>query len=219
MAKDTGTVNIHGKEYKTVASRVQKFREEHGDKYGTPTEIVSIDADVVVMKASIVRLDDDKVVATGHAEEKRESSQINRTSALENAETSAIGRALASFGLAGTEFASADEVAQAITQQRTPAPKPQPATTVEEPELPHTKDFAVPPVNGTEATPKQIQYIQANFTTLGLKDSQRDEKLAYLTAVLRKTINSSKELTKGDAKKVIDKQLADIEDKTLEGSE
>ena len=41
----------------------------------------------------------------------------SRTSALENAETSAIGRALAALGLAGTEYASADEVANAITQQ------------------------------------------------------------------------------------------------------
>jgi hypothetical protein len=68
------------------------------------------------MKATI---SDEKgrVIATGHAEEVRASSQINKTSALENAETSAIGRALAALGMAGTEFASADEVAQAIKQQ------------------------------------------------------------------------------------------------------
>lgn len=118
MAKDSGVVNIHGKEYKTVAARVNEFREKYSDKYGLPTEIYSIDADVVVMKASVVRLEDDKVVATGYAEEKRAASQINKTSALENCETSAIGRALANFGLAGTEYASADEVAQAMNQQK-----------------------------------------------------------------------------------------------------
>ena len=59
------------------------------------------------------------IVATGHAEEYRDSSKINKTSALENAETSAIGRALASFGLGGTEFASADEVARAINGKPT----------------------------------------------------------------------------------------------------
>ena len=42
---------------------------------------------------------------------------INKTSALENAETSAVGRALAFLGFAGTEIASADEVANAIKQQ------------------------------------------------------------------------------------------------------
>ena len=58
-----------------------------------------------------------RVRGTGYAEEYRSSSKINRTSAMENAETSAIGRALAACGLAGTEYASADEVANAISQQ------------------------------------------------------------------------------------------------------
>jgi hypothetical protein len=57
------------------------------------------------------------VIATGYAEEVRTASKINRTSALENCETSAVGRALAFFGLAGSEIASADEVANAIQQQ------------------------------------------------------------------------------------------------------
>lgn len=55
--------------------------------------------------------------ATGHSEEYRKATQINRTSALENAETSAIGRALAGLGIGGTEFASANEVQNAIGQQ------------------------------------------------------------------------------------------------------
>src|SRR5687768_16210948 len=99
-----GTINIHGKEYETVASRVQRFRAEHGDKYGIVTEIVSADEERVVMVAKIAG--DKGWLATGHAEELRSSSQINRTSALENCETSAIGRALAAFGYAGTEYAS-----------------------------------------------------------------------------------------------------------------
>ena len=58
------------------------------------------------------------VVASGLAEEVRKASNINKTSALENAETSAVGRALAFFGMGGTEIASADEVAGAIGQQK-----------------------------------------------------------------------------------------------------
>lgn len=119
--KDTGIVNIHGKEYQTVAYRVGKFREIHGLDLCLTTEIVSRDDECVVMKATITN-PEGKVVATGHSEEKRNSSQINRTSALENAETSAIGRALAALGMGGTEFATADEVANAITQQRAPIP-------------------------------------------------------------------------------------------------
>ena len=115
----SGIVDIHGKQYQTVAYRVGKFREAHAD-WTLITEIVSRDEDCVVMKATISN-DAGRVLATGHSEEYRASSQINRTSALENAETSAIGRALAALGMGGTEFASADEVANAIQQQRAPA--------------------------------------------------------------------------------------------------
>ena len=115
--KDSGVVNIHGKQYKTVALRVNEFRAEFPAS-GLITEIVQ-SGDPVVMKASIIDVDG-RTIATGHAEENRSSSQINKTSALENCETSAIGRALAAFGLAGTEFASADEVANAIHQQKNP---------------------------------------------------------------------------------------------------
>ena len=119
MKADTGVVNIHGKQYQTVALRVKNFRDAHKD-YSLTTEIVSRDAEVVVMKATILD-EKGRVIATGHSEERRSASQINKTSALENAETSAIGRALAAFGLGGTEFATADEVANAITQQRGPS--------------------------------------------------------------------------------------------------
>jgi len=111
-----GVVNIRGKDYQTVAYRVQRFREVHAD-WSLTTSVVLRDDDCVVMEATIAA-PDGRVVANGHAEEYRKSSQINRTSALENAETSAIGRALAAFGLGGTEFASANEVQNAIHQQR-----------------------------------------------------------------------------------------------------
>jgi hypothetical protein len=57
-------------------------------------------------------------LATGYSEEVRAASKINATSALENAETSAIGRCLSALGFGGTEYASADEVANAIQQQQ-----------------------------------------------------------------------------------------------------
>lgn len=117
--KDTGIVNIHGKEYKTVAKRVDEFRKENKQELGIQTSLVSIDERTVVIKAEIINKEG-FVIATGYAEENRQSSTINKTSALENCETSAIGRALANFGLAGGEYASADEVAQAISRQEQP---------------------------------------------------------------------------------------------------
>lgn len=112
----TGIVNIRGKEYQTVALRVQKFREQH-PSWSLTSEVLFRDADCVVMK-SIIADETGRVLATGHAEEYRNASQINGTSALENAETSAHGRSLAALGLGGTEFASANEVQNAIQQQK-----------------------------------------------------------------------------------------------------
>ena len=120
-SSNTGIVNIRGKEYQTVALRVQKFREAH-PTWALTSEVLFRDADCVVMK-SIIADETGRVLATGHAEEYRKSSQINGTSALENAETSAHGRALAALGIGGTEFASANEVQNAIHQQ---ADKPHP---------------------------------------------------------------------------------------------
>ena len=116
MSKE-GFVNIHGKEYKTVAKRVQEFRAAY-PTWSIMTDVVKIDDEQVLIKAQIIN-PESKIIATGHGHELRASSQINRTSYVENAETSAIGRALACLGLGGTEFASADEVANAIHQQKT----------------------------------------------------------------------------------------------------
>lgn len=108
-------IKIHGKEYYTVAERVRMFREAN-PKMTTETEILRWDGDDVVIKASII--DEGKLIATGIAHEVRGSTNINSTSHVENCETSSLGRALAAFGMSGSmEYASADEVANAIAQQ------------------------------------------------------------------------------------------------------
>lgn len=117
MKNNNGVVNIHGREYKTVALRVAEFRELYGNDLGLETELVHNNQELVVMKA-IIKNKDGRIVGTGWAEEYRGSSNINKTSALENCETSAIGRALASIGLAGSEYATANEVSDAIIQQK-----------------------------------------------------------------------------------------------------
>lgn len=119
-------VKIHGNDYYTVAERIAKFREEHPD-WTIETQMISADGERVIMKALIMTpcpgtVGEDllpvQVISTGYAEETRSASAINTTSALENAETSAVGRALAFFGLAGTEIRSADELVDAIAQQK-----------------------------------------------------------------------------------------------------
>lgn len=120
----SGIVNIHGKQYKTVALRVSEFREAYkiDDGWGIETQCYAVDAQTVIMRA-IITDPQGRVVATGYAEEERSQRGINSTSALENAETSAIGRALAAAGYAGTEYASADEVAQAVSKQAQQGPR------------------------------------------------------------------------------------------------
>lgn len=112
--KDNGIVMIHGKEYLTVSRRVNDFRSQFPD-YKLDTEILHIDDANVVIKATI-SCNDGKQISSGIAHEVKGAGNINRTSHIENAETSAVGRALAFFGMAGTEIASADEVVNAINQ-------------------------------------------------------------------------------------------------------
>ena len=118
------SVNIHGKQYRTVAERINLFYERFGKMHTQIiTEIVKDDGNIIQVKATInvdSRDKDDSVslLGTGYAEEDRSKGRINSTSALENCETSAIGRALASIGLGGEEYASANEVENAIHQQK-----------------------------------------------------------------------------------------------------
>ena len=109
------SVNIHGKEYTTVMGRISHLYEVHPN-WSIHTELIHRDDDVVVMKAFIID-DNGKCRGIGHAEEFRSASRINQNSAMENCETSAIGRALASIAMSGSDsFASANEVANAISQ-------------------------------------------------------------------------------------------------------
>ena len=112
---DGQTISIHGKSYATVALRVAIARRVLGSALDIVTKIVHMDKESVVTQTDIFI--DDKHVATGHAEEKRNSSKINLTSALENSETSSCGRALAFLGFISDGIASAEEVSTAILQQ------------------------------------------------------------------------------------------------------
>ena len=114
--KKNGVVMLHGREYRTVALRVQEFRRDHPG-LAIVSEILEMNDESVVMVARVLD-ESGRVVATGHAEKRRNESHITRTSCLEVCETAAIGRALASFGYGGSEFASADEVADAMHAQR-----------------------------------------------------------------------------------------------------
>ena len=107
-------VNIHGKEYYTVVERLKMLKNDFKIDYSLTTDLLKCDDKVVVMKATL-KIGDN--VYTGHAMEKFGSNKINTSSALENAETSAIGRCLSSASYFGSEFCSANELENALVQQ------------------------------------------------------------------------------------------------------
>lgn len=113
------TTNIKGKEYVQVHERVKYFRtHEAFNGYSIESDIVSMTDKEVVIK-SIIKDSEGKVVSTGFAHEVSSSSHINRTSLVENCETSAVGRALGFLGIGiDTSIASFDEVFTAISKEK-----------------------------------------------------------------------------------------------------
>ena len=109
------SIDLKGKEYIMVNERIKAFRMVYPE--GTiETEILSNENGVVIFKATVKNVD--IVLGTGHAYEKEGSSFINKTSYIENAESSAIGRALGMCGFGiDTSVASYEEVANAIENQ------------------------------------------------------------------------------------------------------
>ena len=117
------TTNIKGKEYAEVNQRIKAFRMVYPDGF-ICSSIKSIENGVCVMSAEVGYFNEDgcrKVIGVGHAYEKESSSYINKTSYIENCETSAVGRALgmAGFGI-DTSVCSAEELTNAINNQKTP---------------------------------------------------------------------------------------------------
>ena len=112
------TIDIHGKPYVMVKDRVIHFNKEYPNGCIRSKLVDRIDNNVIFEATVIPDIDKPERYFTGHAEEEIGSSQINKTSALENCETSAVGRALAMMGIGADEsFASADEVSNAVFQQ------------------------------------------------------------------------------------------------------
>ena len=105
-------------DYVQVNERIEKFYEKYPDG-SIQTEIQSIVDGVVIIKAYAYRDREDPRPATGHAYEKENSSFINKTSYIENCETSAVGRALAMLGFEiKKSIASKEEVENAKLQQQ-----------------------------------------------------------------------------------------------------
>ena len=109
-----------GKKYTMVKERIEAFRIVFGTDLGITTKVLHMDDVRVAVQCDITNVDG-FVIASGIAEEERNASRITKTSALEVAQTSAAGRALAMLGLAGGEFASGDEIFNAQNTEKAQA--------------------------------------------------------------------------------------------------
>tara|TARA_R110002073_G_scaffold4970_1_gene31636 strand:+ start:1793 stop:2389 length:597 start_codon:yes stop_codon:yes gene_type:complete len=167
------TTNIRGKQYVEVNERIKFFRQEDEYKNWTiSTEFTSLDSEMCVCRA-IIADPAQRIIASGHAHETQGSSNINKTSYVENCETSAIGRALAMMGIGiDASIASANEVTEAIAQQsvKTPLsskPKPTKATP--------SKGVAksTPSAKATDKDPELMSKV------IGYIKSQTDKQKAF----------------------------------------
>ena len=110
------TTNVQGKDYAEVNQRIKAFRSLCPGG-AILTEMLSCENGVCIFKATICD-EDMRVLGTGTAYEKEGSTFINKTSYIENCETSAVGRALGMCGFGiDTSIASSEEVQNAILNQ------------------------------------------------------------------------------------------------------
>lgn len=105
-------------QYATVEERLAKFWEDHPDG-AIITEIVHREGGTIIFKAYIYFKRGGGLVATGYAEEVKDASPVNKTSYVENAETSAIGRGLANANYAMKKRPSREEMQKAERRANT----------------------------------------------------------------------------------------------------
>lgn len=173
------TTDVKGKEYAEVPQRVKAFRSLYPQ--GTiSTEIVKIENGMCVIHA--VAAVDGVILGEGTAYEMEGSSFINKTSYIENCETSAVGRALgfAGFGI-DTSIASAEEVMNAQYQQK----------------MGEVKKFE----KTTEAQPKEKSDKEIGEDIKKLLNKSQEELAADLKKLLMETDSDTKAFLKWASEK------------------
>ena len=104
-------------EYETVDSRIQRFYRDNASGR-IETELLAHDGEHGktrwIVRAEVYKADSERASGVGHAFELDGQGMANKTSALENAETSAVGRALAQAGYSGSRRTTREEMAKVL---------------------------------------------------------------------------------------------------------
>lgn len=190
--------------YETVEDRLERFWKDHPTgRIATEMAFLNNDSTVVIFRAAIYYdIKETIPVAIGFAEETRGSSQVNKTSFVENCETSAIGRALANCGYAAkgsrpsrTEMEKVERGPQVVqmvqntfgTPTKTPTKTP-------------TRTMANPQAT---ASSRQVGFLRSLLVERGVDD--HDQRVIYCSHEIQRTISSLDGLTMGEASNLIEK--------------
>lgn len=177
------TTDIKGKEYAEVPQRVKAFRMLYPTGFIT-TQLLSNEGEpgkrICVFKAEVGV--GTTVLGTGTAYECESTSYINKTSYIENCETSAVGRALGFAGLGiDTSIASAEEVQNAINQQNNTTRAPERAVKQPVAEAPE-KPTAKVTIENSQATVLRVALQQTGQTEEKMLAHYGKERIEDLTA-------------------------------------
>lgn len=151
-------------DYEPVEVRLEKFIKDYPD-FRISTELEVVEATRYIVKAYLFKAKEDSVAwATGYAEETVTSRGVNQTSALENCETSAIGRALANAGYAPKgKRPSREEMTKVVSAK---VEKPSVAEVQAKPE---EQDYWTTPVgkyNKVVDAPKTLEQAMENILSV-----------------------------------------------------
>lgn len=184
-------------DYEPVATRLDRWlKQERSAQPRVITHLVHYTDNRCVFRAELY--EGEVMIATGWAEETRGEGMVNRTSHLENCESSAVGRALANAGLSGSDHTKRPSREEMTKVARRPNNEP-----VEEPfGAPRAVQQDAPRNASGNASEKQIGMIRALARGQGLNPGA--PVIEAISQLLGKKVGILTDLTKQDASKVIE---------------
>ena len=174
------SIDLKNKAYVLVPERVKAFRKLYPEGFIT-TDILSLENGIVMMKTEVGYYDGDRrvVLGTGMAYEKEANGYVNKTSYIENCETSAVGRALGflALGIDGGSICSAEELINAVNNQK-------------QPEKDERKTAAIVPLKEDE-----LPDLRAKLDAVikaRTKDLSRDGKLKFINEIIMPALDGER---------------------------